>query len=448
MNSVRDDLKAIYQAGISAVSPYAAVRSALELKGDNLRLLCEGSVVREFDLSRVARILVVGGGKGTAPMARALEDILGSRISSGCISLKYGYTEPLARIEAIEASHPLPDAQGLLAAKKIYELVSSAGEHDLVISLISGGGSALLPLPPGPVSLEDKITTTNLLLRSGASIHEMNSVRKHLSLIKGGNLARAAYPAPVINLMISDVSGDDMDVIASGPFVPDGSTFSDALGVLRRYNIMEKIPASVRNRLEQGAGGGLEDTPKPGTDVFREVDNLIIASNIIALRAGAAEARARGYATVILSSIIEGETREVARMHASIAREVLSSGNPLPAPACIISGGEATVTVTGKGLGGRNMEFALQSALFLDGTRGITAASVGTDGSDGPTNAAGALADGATCAKARDRGISVNEYVANNDSYHFFEAVEDLIITGPTNTNVMDMRIMIVRRGV
>ncbi|TAL36574.1 MAG: glycerate kinase [Spirochaetes bacterium] len=445
MKSTCDDLAAIYRAGIDAVSPHTAVLNGLKLKGNMLIVPHDGGTAAEFNLSQYKNIIVVGGGKGTAPMARAVEDLLGDRISAGCVSLKYGYVEPLRKIEVIEASHPLPDAQGLKAAGTILDLISKAGERDLVISLISGGGSALLPLPAASIPLDDKIAATNLLLRSGANIHEMNAVRKHLSLVKGGNLAKAAYPATVINLMISDVSGDDMDVIASGPFVPDKSTYGDALGVLEKYTLGGQVPASVRAHLDRGAAGEMEETPKPGSPVFGRVTNLIIASNIIALKAGAAVARKLGYNTVILSSVIEGETREVARMHTAIAREALLSGNPVRLPACIISGGEATVTVTGSGLGGRNMEFALQCALLLEGREGILAASIGTDGSDGPTDAAGAWADGTTCARARARGVSVNDYVANNDSYRFFKEIGDLIVTGPTNTNVMDMRIMLVR---
>jgi hydroxypyruvate reductase len=314
-----------------------------------------------------------------------------------------------------------------------------------VISLISGGGSALLVLPPPSISLAEKGDTTGLLLKSGAAIHEVNAVRKHLSLVKGGNLAAAAYPATVLNLMISDVVGDPMDVIASGPFVPDPSSFATALGILDRYTLRDRVPPSVREYIEAGIEGKAAETPKEGNEVFERVTNVIVASNIIALQSAQQEALRLGYNTVVLSSGFEGETRDVAFFHAAVAREARHSGNPVSPPACIISGGETTVTVRGGGLGGRNMEFALQSALFLDGIDGIDVASVGTDGTDGPTDAAGAFADGGTVRRARAKGLDIRVYGENSDSYNFFKALGDLIVTGPTNTNVMDMHIFVVR---
>ncbi|MDI9424014.1 MAG: glycerate kinase, partial [Spirochaetota bacterium] len=390
-------------------------------------------------------IFVLGAGKATALMARAVEELLGDRISAGLISVKYGYTTSLARIETIEAAHPVPDEKGRRAAERILDMATGAGAGDLIISLISGGGSALLPLPAPPVTLEEKRQTTNLLLKSGASIHEMNAVRKHLSLIKGGNLARAAHPATVINLMISDVVGDDPDVIASGPLVPDASTFAEALSILERYGIADSVPASVLDRLRDGVKGLLPENPKVGEECFSGGTGIVIASNILALEAARSRAKSLGYTPVVLSSLIEGDTREAAMFHAAIAREMVASGNPVSAPACLISGGETTVEVRGKGLGGRNMEFALQSAILLDGTRGICVASVGTDGTDGPTDAAGAFADGRTVRRAMAIGLDAGKYASENDSYHFFERLGDLIVTGPTNTNVMDVRIIMVR---
>jgi len=270
-------------------------------------------------------------------------------------------------------------------------------------------------------------------------------VRKHLSLIKGGNLARAARPATVINLMISDVVGDDPDVIASGPIVPDASTFAEALSILERYGIADSVPASVLDRLRDGVKGLLPENPKVGEECFSGGTGIVIASNILALEAARSRAKSLGYTPVVLSSLIEGDTREAAMFHAAIAREMVASGNPVSAPACLISGGETTVEVRGKGLGGRNMEFALQSAILLDGTRGICVASVGTDGTDGPTDAAGAFADGRTVRRAMAIGLDAGKYASENDSYHFFERLGDLIVTGPTNTNVMDVRIIMVR---
>lgn len=448
MGSVRDDIREIYTDAIEAVNPRGAVLEHLRLHEGRLMVRHRGKTVRELDLSRFGRIFVLGAGKATALMARAVEDLLGDRITAGCISVKYGYTAPLDRIETIEAAHPVPDEEGRRAAERILNIASEAGAGDLIISLISGGGSALLPLPAPPVTLEEKRMATSLLLKSGASIHEMNAVRKHLSLIKGGNLARAAHPATVVNLMISDVVGDDPDVIASGPLVPDASTFADALSILERYGIADSVPVSVIRRIRDGAGGLVPENPKSDEECFAGGAGIIIASNILALEAARSRAEALGYSPVVLSSLIEGDTRQAALFHAAIAREALASGHPAPPPMCVISGGETTVEVRGKGLGGRNMEFALQSALLLAGTRGICAASVGTDGTDGPTDAAGAFADGTTVARAEAAGMSAAEFAAENDSYTFFRKLGDLIVTGPTNTNVMDVRIVVVREEV
>ena len=421
-----------------------AIKNHVVLDGKKLILLSGGNRYKEFQLERYKSVFVVGSGKATAPMASAIEEMLGDRISRGLITVKYGYLEDLSSIEIVEASHPIPDMNGVTGAQRIMDTIRGAGESDLVISLISGGGSALLPLPPDTISLEEKGQTTDLLLRSGATIHELNAVRKHLSLVKGGNLARAAYPATVINLMISDVVGDDMDVIASGPFVPDKSTFSSAMEILRRYDLINDIPESVLKHIEAGIDGRIEETPKEGSQIFNKVTNLIVASNIIALQAAQGEAEKRGYNSIILSSLFEGETRDVAHFHAAIAKEILASANPVERPACIISGGETTVTVRGEGLGGRNMEFAMHAAVFIEGCDHVIMASIGTDGTDGPTDAAGAVADGATIGNAAEKGLSIAEYIRNNDSYHFFKGIDDLIITGPTNTNVMDIRIILV----
>ncbi|MCP4134963.1 MAG: glycerate kinase [bacterium] len=440
----RKNLEAIYKAAINAVNPEVAVRTHLTLEGDKLVLLADGNPLKEYDISRYERIFVVGAGKATSPMAKAVEGILGNRISSGCVCVKYGYTEELSKIEIVEASHPIPDANGVEGAKKIRAILEDAGEKDLVISLISGGGSALLPLPPEPITLDEKRETTDLLLKSGAAINEINALRKHLSLVKGGNMAKAAHPATVINLMISDVVGDHMDVIASGPFVPDNSTFALAQGIIEKYGLSGKVPASVASHIKAGVEGGIEENPGKESDIFGNITNLIIASNIIALKAAKKEAEQQGYSTIILSSLIEGDTKDAACWHSRIAQEIRASSNPTTRPACVISGGETTVMVTGEGLGGRNMEFGIQAACCIEGIPGITMASVGTDGSDGPTDAAGAVADGDTIRKAKEKGLDIEQYIAKNDSYHFFEEIGDLIITGPTNTNVMDVRIVLV----
>lgn len=444
MSKVRDDLKALYTAAIAAVNPATAVETHLARNNEILQLRAGGRVYKEYRLGDFSRVIVVGAGKATAPMARAVEALLGDRIDAGLICVKYGYTDRLDRVTTIEAAHPVPDSSGVEGARKIVELLNGAGEGDLVISLISGGGSALLPLPPDPISLEDKRETTALLLKCGASIHEINTVRKHLSLVKGGNMAKAAGRATVINLMISDVVGDNMDVIASGPFVPDRSTFRDAGEILDKYGLSEKVPSPVAGRISAGARGDIEENPGPGDPVFAKVTNLIVASNIMALQAARDEAVSRGYNSVILSSMIEGDTGDAAAWHARIAREILASSNPVPAPACVISGGETTVVVTGDGLGGRNMEYAMLAAVQIEGLSRVTMASIGTDGSDGPTDAAGALADGLTLKESRERRMDIRQYINNNDSYHFHEKLGTLIKTGPTNTNTMDVRILLV----
>ncbi len=433
-----DDIKAIYTKAIEAVDPYTAVRASLIREGNTLRVK-DGHV---FNLSTIKNIYVVGAGKATAPMAKAVEDILGDSITQGVIAVKYGYREKLSRILLREAAHPVPDENGLKASQEIIDLLGKAGEHDLVISCISGGGSALLPYPVEPITLAQKQDLTQKLLKSGASIKELNIVRKHISRTKGGNLALAAYPATVINLMMSDVVGDDMDIIASGPFVPDESTYADALSILQRYKLTHTVAPSILHHLEKGVKGDIPETPKDA-HIFEKVHNSIVASNIIACMAAYSKACELGYNTIILSSRIEGDTAEAAHFHSAIAHEIIKTGNPLKTPACIISGGETTVVVKGSGLGGRNMEFAMQMAPLIENSS-IFAASVGTDGTDGPTDAAGAVADGTTVKKAQKRGLNIDEYINNNDSYHFFEVLGDLIKTGPTNTNVMDIRIIIV----
>ncbi|MDY6968360.1 MAG: glycerate kinase [Spirochaetota bacterium] len=446
MSQVRDDIKAIYSEAINAVNPNVAVKKHIKLEDDSLILYSEGKRRLEFRIEDYKRIFVVGAGKATAPMAKAIEDILGERITYGSIVVKYGYTLDLAFIDIMEASHPIPDKNGINGAKRIREILTDANEDDLVISLISGGGSALLPLPPDPITLEEKRETTNLLLKCGAGIHEVNSIRKHLSLVKGGNLARCAYPSTVLNLMISDVVGDDMDVIASGPFIHDRSSFSDAYSILQRYNLINDVPKSVKEYINRGIIGDINENPGKNDPIFQKITNQIIASNIIALDAAKAESEKRGYNSIILSSGFEGETKDVSFFHSVIAKEIVSSSNPLETPACVISGGESTVTITGDGLGGRNMEFALHGAVYIDGWDNITLASIGTDGTDGPTDAAGAISDGFTLRRAAEKGIEIDKYIENNDSYHFFKALGDLIITGPTNTNVMDVRIIIVNQ--
>ncbi len=423
---LRRQARAIFQAALAAANPVEAVVRAL----------------RREKLDRYRNIYVVGAGKAGASMARGAERVLGRRLAAGLINVKDGYVAKLRRIELTECGHPVPDQRGVRGAERIAAIAGQAGEGDLVICLVSGGASALLPLPAPPVTLDEKQATTKLLLACGADIHEFNAVRKHISRIKGGQLARLAAPARVLSLMLSDVIGDDLDVIGSGPTAPDASTFAGVRAILEKYSIWERVPAGVRERIEAGLRGEVPETPKPGDPIFERTANRVIGSNDLAVRAAARRARELGFRTLVLSTFVEGETREIARMHAAIAKEVAQRGRPLKPPACIITGGETTVTLRGEGLGGRNQEFVLAAAIDIAGLEDVVVLSGGTDGTDGPTDAAGAIADGHTLARLD----SARAYLANNDSYHYFEKLGDLLITGPTNTNVMDVRLVLVGR--
>lgn len=443
--TTKDNLKKIYEAAIEAANPEKAIHACLRINNNVLELYTKDKIIKTFDLDRFKRIFVVGAGKATAAMAKAVEDILGHRIHKGIICVKYGYTRNLGVIKTIEADHPLPDENSIAGARQIKELLEGTRADDLVISLISGGGSALLCLPSEGITLREKQRVTDLLIKSGAAIHEINLVRKHLSLVKGGNLAKSASPSTILNLMVSDVVGDRIDTIASGPFVADDATFSDALGVIGKYSLIRKIPPPALACIAEGANNELYRPDETiNHPIIHEITHFIIASNIRSLRAAKRKAKDLGYNCLILSSAIEGDTRDAAAWHARIALEVLASSNPIPVPACIISGGETTVRVKGEGKGGRNMEFALHTAPLIDGFENLMIASVGTDGTDGPTDAAGAVAHGLTLKNAEKIGMDVQAYMNNNDSYHFFKALDDLIITGPTHTNVMDIRIILV----
>jgi hydroxypyruvate reductase len=445
LSTMRSQALEIFRASLARVDPYEAVKRFVRLDGKRLVLHQEDRVEDVLDLQAVDRVFVVGGGKATAPMARAAEDILGEEIKRGIINVKYGFAEKLLRTEVIEAGHPLPDEKGVKGARGILDLLRSAAERDLILSLISGGGSALLPLPAGTITLVEKQTLTRRLLECGAGIEEINAIRKHISLSKGGQLARAAFPATTVNLMLSDVVGDKMDVIASGPFVPDQSTFHQAWAIIEKYGLAD-IPESIKVHLRQGLEGRIPETPKVGDVVFSRVRNRIVGSNLLALEAAKEEAERMGYRTLILSSAVEGETKEVAKVHTAIAKEILASGQPLRAPACVISGGETTVTIGGHGLGGRNQEFCLAAALDLMNLPArVVVLSGGTDGNDGPTPAAGAIVDHHTVQRGIQAGMKAAEYLRDNDSYRFFEKTGDLLVTGPTKTNVMDVRLVLVR---
>ncbi len=434
----------IFLAAIRSVNAYEAVKSCVRIEGERLTVGAPSGEREEFDLNKFKRIFVIGGGKASASMAQAIEEVLGTRIERGIINVKYGHIADLGVIKVNEAGHPIPDEGGLRGAQEIVSLLRDTDKDDLILVLISGGGSALLPMPSEGISLEEKQELTRLLLNCGADIKEINAVRKHISQIKGGQLARLSYPSTVINLILSDVVGDSLDSIASGPTVPDNSTFSAVLATIEKYDLSVKIPRSVREHIAKGIEGEIEETPKAGDRIFHNVHNFVVGNNIVALMAAEKRAKELGLSTLILSSFIEGETREVAKVHTAIAREIQHSGNPLVAPACVISGGETTVTVKGKGLGGRNQEFCLAAAREISDLRDVVILSGGTDGTDGPTDAAGAIADSRTVERARRLELNAAEFLDNNDSYHFFEKLQDLLITGPTDANVMDVRLILV----
>ncbi len=433
MKNMSEICRQIFLAGLQASSPETAVREHSE----SIRVLYQEGGFR--------RLLLVGFGKAAPAMAGALHRELGRIIDSGIVVTKYGHaTSPLPkRIQVLEAGHPVPDANSLRAAETILHFVSDAGADDLIVTLISGGGSALLTLPQEGTSLADKQQTTSLLLKAGADIFELNTVRKHLSRIKGGHLAEAAFPARVVSLILSDVIGDRLDVIASGPTAPDPSTYNDALSVLDRYRLIEQVPITVIELLRRGAQGEFTETPKAGSHFLHNVDNRIIGSNRQALAAAAQAARDLGFQVVILADDQTGEAREVGRAladRAVAAAEDCGKDHRL----CLLAGGETTVTVCGQGKGGRNMELALAFAMAVEGSRNLTLLSAGTDGTDGPTDAAGAIADGATLSKARKLGLDPEEFLADNNSYEFFKRIGGLLVTGPTGTNVMDIQVILI----
>jgi hydroxypyruvate reductase len=435
---MRTDAREIFWAGIEAVEAEAAVKR--HCKMENTRLAVDETV---YDLGGFRNIYVIGAGKAGASMARAFEDMMGERITDGLVNVKYDHVADLRQVQLTEAGHPVPDEAGQAGAHAIFELASGAQKGDLVICLISGGGSALLPLPVEGVSLSDKQDTTRILLACGATIHEINAIRKHISMVKGGGLARAVYPATLVSLMLSDVIGDDLDVIASGPTVPDTSSFEDCMKILDKYGIREKVPRGVLSHIQKGLEGKIADNPKPGDAIFASTQNAIVGSNMECVLAAGKKASDLGYNTLVLSTMLEGETSDVARVHAGIAKEILKTGHPLLPPACMLSGGETTVTIRGQGLGGRNQEFVLSAAMSLSGWEDVVVLSGGTDGTDGPTDAAGAVADGQTVQRAKTMGLNPGDFLSNNDAYHFFERLGGLVKTGPTNTNVMDLRIIL-----
>jgi glycerate 2-kinase len=439
----RERALAVLSAALEAVDPIQAIRRQVSLSGQTLHI---GE--RTYDWGRFRHIYVIGGGKAGGSMAQAIEQVLGQRVTAGLVNVKYGYGAETEIVHLNEAGHPLPDADGVAGTKQIAELARQATEADLVICLISGGGSALMTLPAEGITLADVKSLTDALLRCGATINEINAVRKHLSQIKGGNLARLAHPAEIVSLILSDVVGNPLDVIASGPTVADTTTFAYAYGVIEKYGLLEELPRSIVERLRRGKDSLIPETPKEGDAAFTRTHNLIIASNEVAAEAALVKAEGLGFHTLLLSTFVEGEAREVAKVFAAMAKEILHSGHPVPRPACVVAGGETTVTVRGSGLGGRNQEMALSAALEIAGLEDVMIIPLATDGTDGPTDAAGAIADGSTLQRAslllQEVGLSAAKFLADNDSYHFFQRLGDLLITGPTNTNVNDLTFVFV----
>jgi len=432
-------LDAIEEA-FKEADPKRIMFSKVKLEGEILKINSN-----LFDLSEYKRIFVLGGGKASGTMAEALEEILKDHITEGIIVVPKGTARKhrLNRITLHESSHPVPDESSILGARKILELAEEAKKGDLVICLISGGGSSLMALPKEAIKLEDKRKVTELLLKSGATINEINAVRKHISSFKGGHLAKAVYPADLIGLLLSDVLGDPLDVIASGPTVPDSSTFNDAISILQRYDLWEKVPNSVRRVLLDGIKGKIAETPKKDDPIFKKIKNIIIGNNRSACMAAFKKIKESGLNVLFLTSFMEGEARHIGTFLGAIGRELMITGKPVVPPVGIIAGGETTVTVTGSGIGGRNQELSLSAALKIVNAEGIAVASASTDGIDGPTDAAGAIVDGKTVLRSRKLGLDPSEALKNNDSYSFFSRLNDLIMTGPTGTNVNDISILV-----
>lgn len=452
MNPV-DDAKEIFLKAVERVDPRRLLDYALSLEGGELSVRhAEGNF--RYRLDDFRHIFVAGMGKASAMLAEKLEALLGARIEDGFVVAKALAGASCGRIRLAEAGHPVPDEASAAAGREVLALAEKArrcearGEACLVIVLISGGGSALLAAPTQGISLADKAATTQLLLGSGATIQEINAVRKHLSAVKGGRLAEAFAPASVLSLILSDVIGDDLDAIASGPTVPDPITWEDARRALSERGVWDKLPDTVRKVFAEGLAGLRPDTPKAGSPGFRATRTVLIGNNMLALKNAESEAQKRGYNTLLLTSRLVGEAREAAKLFLAFAGDVAQYGLPAARPACVLAGGETTVTLRGKGLGGRNQEMALAFLAEINpskpGHKDAVFLSAGTDGNDGPTDAAGAFASLGLSRKALDEGLDPRAYLFDNDSYHFFERIGGLLKTGPTGTNVCDIQILLL----
>ncbi len=429
-------LQCLEQAA-NAAEPKLLIKAKMKVENDQLQV--EGCT---FDLRKFKNVYVVGGGKAGGKMVQAIEEILGNHITAGVVNIPYGTGQKTKVIELNEARHPVPDEAGVVGTFRIMAIVDQAKEDDLVICLISGGGSSLMPLPIKGISLEDKQTLTNALLKSGAEITEINAVRKHLSAFKGGWLAKKAYPATLLNLVLSDVMGDPLDSIASGPTVPDKSTFSDAKKILEKYDLWLKAPVSIRKILSEGERGLIQETPKPNDLVFEKVHNLVIGNNLTASLAAIDFLASKGLNTLLLADFLKGEAKEVGKALAKFSSKgFVCMGTSRSFG--VVAGGETTVIVKGKGVGGRNQELVLSAALNLNESEECVIASFSTDGVDGPTAAAGAIIDGCTLRRSKQLGLDPEKFLANNDSNSFFSKLGDLICTSATGTNVNDVCVII-----
>jgi len=424
---------------LSAVEAGKLLKSKVTLHGHTLR-----AGTYSFDLRKFRNVYVLGGGKASGSMASSLEEILGKRLTAGFVNVPHGDNHKTSIIKLHGAGHPIPDEAGVAGTRQILDFAEKADEADLIIMLISGGGSSLMPMPRDDVSLQDKRELTERLLKSGARIGEINAVRKHLSGFKGGWLAKKAYPATVLNLILSDVVGDSIESIASGPTVPDSTTFSDAWRILKEHGLWDNSQASISNLILSGEKGIVPETPKPDDAAFEKVYSVILGNSRSAALAAIEHLRSEGLTPMLLTSTLEDEARKVGTVLASIAKEVADSSGAFPKPAGLVAGGETVVTVIGKGVGGRNQELSLSAAVRLQGIEGAVIASLSTDGVDGPTDAAGAIVDGKTVERAMRLGLNPEEYLAENDSYGFFSKLGDLIVTGPTGTNVNDISVIVI----
>lgn len=440
--SARAPVLSVLQAALEAVDPFVAVQRALQREGD---ILIVGA--RRYRLNDYRRVFVVGAGKAGAPMTQAVEAVLGERISGGLVVVKTDHSGPTERVQLVEASHPTPDEAGVAAGQEILALAQDAGPDDLVIALISGGGSALLVAPADGLTLADKQGLTASLLACGATINEMNCLRKHCSAVKGGQLARAVTPATLITLVLSDVIGSPLDVIASGPTVPDSSTWADAWALVEKYDLTGKLPERIIARLQAGLAGKIADTPDADDPAFANTQTLVVADNFLAAQAAKTKATELGYNTLLLTTFLDGDAAGAGRLLAGLAKEVRQSGNPVATPACLILGGETTVQLgSNPGKGGRNQEAALAAALALQESTGVTVVSLATDGTDGPTDSAGAMADGRTVERGAAAGLSAAEHLRSHNAYPFLVTTHDLLRSGPTQTNVNDLLFVFVEK--